>query len=152
MRISKVQVRVHVPVTWNQVSRSWLWLFLPCALDILSSEFCFHLEIFSATVRCIHFFTFLDRRSLQACVLFMCGCVSMYHPRQANHSNSHASQSALDPHSDDNLQDMHHTLHDSELICRPLRFSLSVLSLNAWRALKTITVQAGAGKCLACYG
>ena len=98
------------------------------------------------------FFTFLDRISLQACVLFMCGCVSMYHPRQAKHSNGHASQSALDPHSDDNLQDMHHTPHESELICRPLRFSLSVLLLNAWRALNTITVQAGAGKCLACYG
>ena len=83
------------------------------------------------------FFTFLDRQEIalgQLCVLFMWGCVSMYHPRQTNHSNSHASQSALDPHSDDNLQDMHHTPHESELICRPLRFSLSVLSLNAWRA------------------
>ena len=78
--------------------------------------------------------------------------VGMCKHAPSKHSNSHASQSALDPHSDDNLQDMHHTLHDSELICRPLRFSLSVLSLNAWRALKTITVQAGAGKCLACYG
>ena len=100
-------------------------------------------------------FLILDRQEIaigQLCVLFMWGCVSMYHPRQANHSNSHASQSALDPHSDDNLQDMHHTLHESELICRPLRFSLSVLLLNAWRALNTITVQAGAGKCLACYG
>ena len=83
------------------------------------------------------FLTFLDRQEIakgQLCVRFMGGCVSMYHPRKANHSNSHASRSALDPHIDDNLQDTHHTLHESELICRPLRFSLSVLPLNAWRA------------------